>query len=88
MSKKQRRRKGLAPFDWVSWLSDRDAQVLLACLMAAIEEDNDISKLSRTRHHCHLKRGRPTYVAVWDVHESKQRLIEVTYVGTHARAPY
>ena len=24
-------------------------------------------KLSRTRHHCHLKKGRPTYVAVWDV---------------------
>jgi hypothetical protein len=45
-------------------------------------------KLSRTRHHCHLKKGRPTYVAVWDVRERKQRIIEVIYVGTHARAPY
>ena len=45
-------------------------------------------KLGPTRHHCHLKRGRPTYVAVWDVRDSQQRLVEVTYVGTHARAPY
>lgn len=45
-------------------------------------------KLGLTRHHCHLKRGRPTYVAVWEVRDSKQRLVEVTYVGTHERAPY
>jgi mRNA-degrading endonuclease RelE of RelBE toxin-antitoxin system len=45
-------------------------------------------KLSRTRHHCHLKKGRPTYVAVWNVRDSKQRLIEVIYVGTHEKAPY
>lgn len=45
-------------------------------------------KLGPTRHHCHLKRGRPTYVAVWDVRDSQQRLVEVTYVGTHERAPY
>ena len=23
------------------------------------------SKLTGNRHHCHLKRGRPSYVAVW-----------------------
>ena len=45
-------------------------------------------KLSRLRHHCHLKKGRPTYVVVWDVHERQQRLIEVIYVGTHENAPY
>lgn len=46
------------------------------------------SKLSRTRHHCHLQKGRPTYVAVWEVRDRKQHLVEVTYVGTHARASY
>jgi hypothetical protein len=45
-------------------------------------------KLGSERHHCHLKKGRPTYVAVWEVRDSKQRIVEVTYVGTHARAPY
>ena len=45
-------------------------------------------KLSRSRHHCHFKKGRPTYVAVWNVHERQQRLIEGIYVGTHENAPY
>lgn len=46
-------------------------------------------KLGENRHHCHLKKGRPTYVAVWEVAETGEiRLIEVTYVGTHERAPY
>ena len=45
-------------------------------------------KLSDTRHHCHLKKGTPTYVAVWDVRENGIKLIEVVYVGTHEKAPY
>jgi mRNA-degrading endonuclease RelE of RelBE toxin-antitoxin system len=44
--------------------------------------------LSRTRHHCHLKKGRPTYVAVWEERDRRQRIVEVTYVGTHEKAPY
>lgn len=42
------------------------------------------------RHHCHLKRGRPTYVAVWrEVRdEDEPETIEVIYVGTHEKAPY
>ena len=39
-------------------------------------------------YHCHLKDGRPTYVAVWEVVDGGIRLIEVTYVGTHEKAPY
>ena len=39
-------------------------------------------------HHCHLKRGRPTYVAVWREVKTEERTIEVIYVGTHERAPY
>ena len=45
-------------------------------------------KLDDNRHHCHLKKGRPTYVAVWwEVRQEKQT-IEVAYVGTHEKAPY
>ena len=70
-------------------------QDLLRLLLQELERQGPVrgnwpnyGKLSRTRYHCHLKKGRPTSVAVWAVRDSKQRLIEVTYVGTHARAPY
>jgi mRNA-degrading endonuclease RelE of RelBE toxin-antitoxin system len=44
-------------------------------------------KLSGNRHHCHIKKGKPTYVAVWwELRE--ERTLEVTYVGTHEKAPY
>lgn len=46
------------------------------------------SKLSCHGHHCHLKKGNPTYVAIWREHQGKIRLIEVTYAGTHEKAPY
>jgi len=45
-------------------------------------------KLSDGRHHCHLKKGNPTYVAVWKVRDKEVRLVEVHYVGTHEKAPY
>lgn len=45
-------------------------------------------KLSDGKHHCHLKKGNPTYVAVWEVRDKKIRLVEVVYVGTHEKAPY
>ncbi|MBA3015215.1 MAG: cytotoxic translational repressor of toxin-antitoxin stability system [Proteobacteria bacterium] len=44
-------------------------------------------KLGGNKHHCHLKKGKPTYVAVWT--EDKQTItVEVVYVGTHEKAPY
>lgn len=46
------------------------------------------SKLKPRQHHCHLKKGKPTYVAVWVEQDREIRLIEVTYVGTHEKAPY
>ena len=46
------------------------------------------SKLSDNKHHCHLKRGKPTYVAVWRVVKEQIRLVEVTYAGSHEKAPY
>lgn len=45
-------------------------------------------KLGCNRHHCHLKKGNPTYVAVWEEIRGEIKLIEVTYIGTHEKAPY
>ncbi|OGQ90775.1 MAG: hypothetical protein A2289_02715 [Deltaproteobacteria bacterium RIFOXYA12_FULL_58_15] len=40
------------------------------------------------QYHCHIKSGRPTYVACWGMVSRSQRVIEVSYVGTHENAPY
>ncbi|MDP3028617.1 MAG: cytotoxic translational repressor of toxin-antitoxin stability system [Deltaproteobacteria bacterium] len=44
--------------------------------------------LTGSRYHCHLKKGRPTYVAVWELKNKKDRFVEVVYAGTHEKAPY
>ena len=46
------------------------------------------NRLSETRHHCHIKKGQPTYVTVWEVTDKGIKLIEVIYAGTHEKAPY
>ena len=46
------------------------------------------SKLSCTKHHCHLKKGKPTYVAVWREVQGKVKLVEAIYAGSHEKAPY
>lgn len=46
------------------------------------------SKLGVDTYHCHLKKGRPTYVACWQVLDKRQKIIEVHYAGTHEKAPY
>jgi mRNA-degrading endonuclease RelE of RelBE toxin-antitoxin system len=46
------------------------------------------SVLTGGRHHCHLKKGHPTYVAIWEVANKEINLIEVIYAGTHEKAPY
>jgi hypothetical protein len=48
----------------------------------------NFSALSGDRYHCHLKKGHPTYVAIWEVIDKKIKLIEVIYAGTHEKAPY
>jgi mRNA-degrading endonuclease RelE of RelBE toxin-antitoxin system len=67
----------------------------LALLLTDIEDLGPVrgdwpnySKLDHGRHHCHIKKGRPTYVAVWEENNGKVKLVEVTYVGTHEKAPY
>ncbi len=41
-----------------------------------------------TFHHCHLKKGRPTFVACWKVTDERGKKLELFYVGTHEGAPY
>jgi mRNA-degrading endonuclease RelE of RelBE toxin-antitoxin system len=45
-------------------------------------------KLRKDCYHCHLQKGNPTYVAVWRVISKAEKIIEVTYVGTHEKAYY
>ena len=40
-----------------------------------------------TNFHCHIKKGRPTYVCCWKI-DKKKRLIEIYYAGTHEKADY
>jgi mRNA-degrading endonuclease RelE of RelBE toxin-antitoxin system len=49
---------------------------------------SNYSSLGQGRHHCHIKKGRPTYVAVWEVRDKEIRLVEIVYAGTHENAPY
>jgi len=70
-------------------------QGVLKALVADMMENGPVrgnwsnySKLTGTRHHCHLKKGHPCYVAVWEVVDKEIKLIEVIYAGTHENAPY
>ena len=73
----------------------KDARDKLFALMFDIELNGPVrgnwsnySKLADKRHHCHIKKGQPTYVAVWEEREEGINLIEVTYAGTHEKAQY
>ena len=73
----------------------QNIRAALVALMAEIEIVGPVrgnwpnyGKLGPRRHHCHLKKGRPTYVAVWEESDQATRLVEVTYAGTHEKAPY
>jgi mRNA-degrading endonuclease RelE of RelBE toxin-antitoxin system len=68
---------------------------ILNALIAEIKHDGPVrgnwpnyGKLDDTRHHCHIREGKPCYVAVWEVTDKKIHLVEVNYVGTHEKAPY
>lgn len=73
----------------------KSVQNSLKLLIKEIEIDGPIrgswpnySQLPGNRHHCHLKKGRPTYVAVWEVINKEVKLVEVIYAGSHQKAPY
>ncbi|MBF0528983.1 MAG: cytotoxic translational repressor of toxin-antitoxin stability system [Deltaproteobacteria bacterium] len=72
----------------------RTVQKLVSTLVEDIKRNDPIrgnrpnyGKLSDKRYHCHLKKGRPTYVAAWEILED-HIWIEVIYVGAHEKAPY
>jgi mRNA-degrading endonuclease RelE of RelBE toxin-antitoxin system len=45
-------------------------------------------KKNEDKRHCHLIKGKPTYVCCCEVIDKKINIIEVYYVGTHENAPY
>jgi phage-related protein len=66
----------------------------LVALMNEMEKDGPVRhkwpnfcKLKQDIYHCHIEKGRPTFVACWRVYK-KEKLIEVYYAGTHEKAPY
>ena len=70
-------------------------QQTLALLLREIELNGpargnwpNYGKLGKDMYHCHLKKGQPTYVAVWLLRDKEIRLVEITYAGTHEKAPY
>lgn len=46
------------------------------------------SPLDKNKFHCHLRKGRPTYIACWEIINNEAKQIEVYYVGSHEGAPY
>jgi hypothetical protein len=46
------------------------------------------TKMTEDDYHCHIKKGRPTYVVCWKIYDKKYKIIEVYYAGTHEKAPY
>lgn len=44
--------------------------------------------LGSDKRHCHLVKGRPTYVCCWEVKDNQLKILEVYYAGTHEKAPY
>lgn len=72
-----------------------NVRAALVTLMREIEVSGPVrgnwpnyGKLGAGRHHCHIKKGRPTYVAVWEETGNSARIVEVVYAGTHEKAPY
>jgi len=43
---------------------------------------------SGDHYHCHLNKGRPTYVVVWQVIDTTIRVIGIKYIGTHENVGY
>lgn len=72
-----------------------NVQTLLKILVLEIQAMGPVrgnwknySTLANGDHHCHLKKGNPTYVAVWRVTDKTIKLVEIRYAGTHEKAPY
>lgn len=47
-----------------------------------------LTNLGTNYHHCHIKDGRPSYIAIWVVLNAQSRKVEITHVSTRENAPY
>lgn len=70
----------------------KDQLILLLSQMKLLgplrRERNNFGRLQgQNVFHCHLNKGRPTFVLCW-VFDNDFKTIEVIYVGTHEKAPY
>ncbi|NCO98569.1 cytotoxic translational repressor of toxin-antitoxin stability system [bacterium] len=70
-----------------------DVKAAFYFLMREIQEKGPVrgdwpnySKLGKRFHHCHLKKGKPTFVAVWE--KTSKDLVAFVYVGTHEKVNY
>ena len=88
MTRKASKGKGKLPLE---------TQIAFLALFALLQEDGPAQPRwphygkfegKKDTYHCHLNKGRPTYVAVWRVLDKEQKIMEVRYVGTHENAPY
>lgn len=43
---------------------------------------------SKDHYHCHLNRGHPTYVVVWQVVDNTVRVLGIKFIGTHEEVDY
>ena len=43
---------------------------------------------SKDHYHCHLNRGHPTYVVVWQVVNNTLRVLGIKFIGTHEKVDY
>ena len=73
----------------------RRVQEILFQLVKEIEKAGPVrgdwpnySKLASDKHHCHLKKGSPTYVAIWREAKGDIQIVEVIYAGSHEKTPY
>lgn len=55
------------------------------------QEWQNYSKLKGKKgeyYHCHLNKGHPRYVAVWEVEDNSIKLIAIVFAGTHESVNY
>lgn len=46
------------------------------------------TKMPHEDYHCHIEKGRPTYVVCWRIVNKKDKEIEIYYAGTHEKVRY
>ena len=62
----------------------RQVRDILVLLLRELEDKGPIrgnwpnyGKLSESKHHCHIKQGKPCYVAIWEVTDTSKKPIDM-----------